>query len=447
MKVAVVGGGVTGIAAALEAADRGADVLLFEAGDRLGGCLATHREGSFLFEDGPNSIPASDDAFRWLCTALGLDDAMIASRTDASVRRLHHDGGLRVVPTGPFAMLKSPLVGLRGLYALWREGRRPGRPRSDDETVDAFMRRRFGDRLTDTFLDAVIAGIWAGDPKRLGVASAFPELVAMEAEYGGVLRGLRARRARGKSRAEGLVTLRDGLGTIASAARARFGGSVRCGAHVASWTAHGRGWRLRVASPEGEIPCDADAIVCAVPSRSAVSLMTSLPGISVPPSPPTAGMAVVQLGYDADSAPSLPRGFGWLVPRRSGLRTLGCMVVSDIFDGRAPRGGVALGVFFGGTRDPEALIMDDDRLKTLALDELRMVVGGSATSVPRFARVVRWRDAVPQPPPGHADAVAAMRASLRRHAPRCAVAGAWVDGVAVGRCIESGRTAAREVLA
>lgn len=447
MKVAVVGGGVSGIAAALEAADRGADVLLFEAGDRLGGCLATHREGSFLFEDGPNSIPASDDAFRWLCTALGLDGAILASRADAAVRRLHHGGRLRVVPTGPFAMLRSPLVGLRGCCALWMEGRRPARPRSDDETVDAFMRRRFGDRLTDTFLDAVVAGIWAGDPKHLGVASAFPDLVAMEAEYGGVLRGLKAKRVRGKSRAEGLVTLRDGLGTIASAARARLGTSVRCGARVASWTGYGRGWRLRVAQPEGESTYDVDGIVCAVPSRSAVSLMASLPGISVPPSPPTAGMVVVQLGYDADSAPALPRGFGWLVPRRSGLRTLGCMVVSDIFDGRAPRGGVALGVFFGGMRDPEALTMNEEYLKALALDELRMVVEDSAISVPRYARVVRWRDAIPQPPPGHADAVAAMRATLHRHAPRCAVAGAWVDGVAVGRCIESGRTAAREVLA
>lgn len=447
MKVAVVGGGVAGLAAALEAVDLAADVVVYDAASRLGGCLATHRAGPFLFEDGPNSIPASDVEFRTLCARLGLADALVESRAEAAVRRLHHRGRLRVVPTRPLALLASPLVGPSGVWALLRERHRPRRTVGGDESVDAFMRRRFGDRLTDTFLDAVIAGIYAGDPKRLGVAAAFPDLVAMEAQSGSVLRGLTSRRRAAGTRGAALVTLRDGLGSLADAAAARLGDAVSLRSRVTVIFRHGSRWRLRGEGPNGPFEADADAVVCALPARAACALFASLEGIRVPEVPPSAGMAVVQFGFTPEAAPMLPRGFGWLIPRRSGLRTLGCMVVSDIFSGRAPEGGVALGAFFGGSLDPEALSLHDDDLMTRAAADLRSVTGLRELPTPAFARVVRWPDAVPQPPPGFAESVRDFRASLHSDAPRCAVAGSWVDGVAVGRCIAGGRAAAREVLA
>ena len=52
-RVAVLGGGITGLAAAHRASELGADVVLLEASERLGGVIETERHDGWLLELGP----------------------------------------------------------------------------------------------------------------------------------------------------------------------------------------------------------------------------------------------------------------------------------------------------------------------------------------------------------------------------------------------------------
>jgi len=79
MRVAVIGGGLAGLAAALELADGGADVVLLEAGDRYGGQIRTTRDRGFLIEEGADGFdPANTQAFLGTVRDLRLDENILA---------------------------------------------------------------------------------------------------------------------------------------------------------------------------------------------------------------------------------------------------------------------------------------------------------------------------------------------------------------------------------
>lgn len=86
MKAAVVGGGLAGIAAALELADAGADVTLHEARPRLGGAtFSVEREGLWL-DNGQHVFLRCCTEYLRLLRRLGVeDDVVLQDRLDIPV--------------------------------------------------------------------------------------------------------------------------------------------------------------------------------------------------------------------------------------------------------------------------------------------------------------------------------------------------------------------------
>jgi squalene-associated FAD-dependent desaturase len=77
MRAVVVGGGLAGIAAALELADHGAEVTLLEARPRLGGAtFSVEREGLWL-DNGQHVFLRCFTAYRELLRRLGADDKVV----------------------------------------------------------------------------------------------------------------------------------------------------------------------------------------------------------------------------------------------------------------------------------------------------------------------------------------------------------------------------------
>jgi protoporphyrinogen/coproporphyrinogen III oxidase len=78
LRVVVVGGGITGLAAAHRLVEMSAargvavDLALLEARDRLGGTIATERAGGYLIEGGPDSFLTEKPWALALCDRLGL---------------------------------------------------------------------------------------------------------------------------------------------------------------------------------------------------------------------------------------------------------------------------------------------------------------------------------------------------------------------------------------
>jgi oxygen-dependent protoporphyrinogen oxidase len=155
-----------------------------------------------------------------------------------------------------------------------------------------------------------------------------------------------------------------------------------------------------------------------------------------------APVAVVSLGYHISDIGHSLDGFGFLVPRSSGLRVLGTVWNSSLFLGRAPEGHALLTSFVGGTTDPSAASLTAETFTNLVHREISRVL--SITAEPIFSNVTVWPRALPQYNLGHSDRLAAVAKLLQNH-PGIWLAGNYLRGPAIGSCVEQALAVADEV--
>src|SRR6185295_15550562 len=195
--VAIVGGGIGGLAAAYTLAGRGVPFVLAERGPRFGGVIATERKDGFLLEGGPDSILAQKPEGIALCRELGLGDRLVPTNPSHRAvfvlhrRRLHPlpEGMMLAVPTRILPFLRSGLFSWPGKLRFGLDLLIPPRPRNGDESIGTFLRRHFGEEAVGRLGEPLLAGIHAGDPERLSIRATFPRFAEMEARYGSLVRG------------------------------------------------------------------------------------------------------------------------------------------------------------------------------------------------------------------------------------------------------------------
>jgi oxygen-dependent protoporphyrinogen oxidase len=454
--LAIAGGGVTGLTAAVHARRAGLRVLLLEASPRVGGVIGTTRERGFLAEHGPNSLQRTA-AFDRLVSLLGIEHEVIVAGASGSRRYVARGGVPHAIPTSPLEAIRTPLLSPRGKLRLLAEPWIRGAAR-DDETVAAFVRRRLGREVLDRLVNPFVAGVYAGDPERLGVAHAFPRLHALEREHGSLARGLvrvaRGRRAaraneepvRGGHAGES-VSFRAGLQALTAALAAALGEAVRTRAPLHSADRTDDGWRLAIGTVGQTRAVDARAIVWAAPAHALRPVQwpaASRPHVDALATLRYATVGTLTLGFRrADIAHPLD-GFGVLVPARERLAILGALFTSSLFPDRAPPEHATITCFLGGDRHPELGTAETDAVVALALADLRTLLG--VRGAPAWVRHVSWPRAIPQYDTTHGrirDAAAAMEAAC----PGLFVAGQAVDGVALGDCIAAGERAAERARA
>lgn len=479
-RVVVVGGGIAGLATALQLADRGKalpgglDVRLLEAAPRLGGNIRTEHAEGFTVEWGPNGFLDNVPAMARLVERVGLAPAVRRADDAAGKRYLFRHGRLHELPAGPGGFLASPVLSLRGRLRVLLEPFAATRPEGVDESIHEFAARRIGAEAAEVLVDAMVSGVFAGDTKRLSLASAFPKMAAMEAEHGSLVRAMLARMrerraakrrarelaARGEEAAEltrpggpagpggTLTSFEGGLEHLIDALAAALGDAVRTGApvaEVAPVVASESGTRRwRVIEEAGE-SIDADAVVLAVPAARAAGLVRAadaglageLEAIR------TAGLAVVALGYEAASLQRVPAGFGFLIPRSEGVRSLGCLWDSSIFPGRAPADRVLLRVMIGGAHDPGAVDLDDGALLATVRADLARTMALDAE--PCFVRIYRHPRGIAQYEPGHQARLAGIEDRLRRLG-GLRLAGSSYRGVSMNSCVEDAERQAAEIV-
>src|SRR5437016_7794454 len=149
--VAIVGGGISGLAAAYELQRRGVSVRLFEASDRLGGVIRTDRFDGWVIDGGPDSMLVQKPAAVGLCRELGLGDRLASTLTPRTAYVLR-DGHLHAIPEGSFlgfpvrvsALAASQLFSIGGKLRMACEAVLPRSEEDEDESIAAFVRRRFG---------------------------------------------------------------------------------------------------------------------------------------------------------------------------------------------------------------------------------------------------------------------------------------------------------------
>jgi oxygen-dependent protoporphyrinogen oxidase len=439
----VIGGGISGLAAAFELAQRGASTLVLEAAERPGGLVFTEYVDGFTIEAGPDSVLAQKPAAVQLCEELGLGPRLITMRQPRTAFVLKA-GTLHAIPSP--SMLGIPMT-WRGLarYDLlsWSERLRlglealvPARPQ-DDESVASFFRRRFGAATVPLIAEPLLGGIHAGDIEALSIRSLFPRFAEAEARRGSVLRTFR--RAHGPALRDGpFRSLSSGMGDLVAALVRRIGPSaVKLGARATTLLREADGWA--VLTPAGAFR--APAIVIAVPAHAAAGLLAphDPAAADLCREVPYVSTVSVTLAWPRASVAHPLEGSGFVVARRTNdLRITACTWVSSKWDGRAPAGWVLLRAFLGGFHDRDLASLADGELAGIAARDLAQVLG--ITAPPHLTRVYRWFDAGAQ---HHVGQLARMARLEERLAglPGLFVAGSGFRSVGIPDCVADGRAA------
>ncbi|MDQ7005880.1 MAG: protoporphyrinogen oxidase [Acidobacteriota bacterium] len=458
-RLVVVGGGISGLAAAVaarrraEQAGRGLEVLVVEKDDRCGGKALTVAQDGYLFEGGPTGYLDNEPLLDELVRAVGLTPL---PANDAAARRFIVRGGkLREVSANPLRFALSGLLSPFGMARVLAEPWiRPGKG-DDEESIFDFAHRRLGREIAERMIAPMVLGVFAGDARQLSAAAAFPRLVELEQQHGSLIRALLALRRRRKLQgsptgpAGKLTSFEGGLETLPQALATRGGVEVQTGAAVESLeAAEGVGYRLRIGGRAQSL--EADAVVLAGECWAMAGLLEGLAPTAarILEAIPTPPVTVVALGYGPAMRGAVPVGFGALIPRGEDLRILGCLWDSHLFPGREPAGHLLMRVMLGGSADPQAAGLDDATMLAQVTGELRRLFP-RLTEAPVFHRIVRWPRAIPQYEPGHLRRVEALRGDLARH-PRLFVAGNALEGIAFTKAaaagVRAGQAAAAQLL-
>jgi len=441
----VVGGGISGLVCGYELRKAGFDVQVVEASPGPGGVIHSLTRDGFLLELGPQSFSGTP-ALRDLCTELGISNELLQAPARAP-RYVLIDGQLRPVPLSPPAFFLSSLVGASTKWALVRDILGKSIPPDGDETVAAFVRRKFSPQLLDRLVGPFVSGIYAGDPERLSVRSAFPQLYEAELATGSIVRGMLrlAKSRKGPRERPTLLTFRDGNETLVRALANKLGPSLLTETTAAEISRQQDGtFAIRLQNNGRDESVSAGSIILATPTEIAGKLLGQLDSSFESLLSPVeyAPVAVVSLGYRQEDVGHSLNGFGFLVPRSAGLRVLGCVWNSSLFPGRAPEGRALLTGFVGGTTDSAVATLEPQQLPGLVHREVSPLL--SIAHAPVFSNVTIWQRALPQYNLGHAGRLAAVAKACSRF-PGLWLIGNYLQGPAIGSCVEQALAVARDV--
>mgnify|MGYP000119331498 CR=1 FL=1 len=446
MRVAVIGAGITGLAAAVELRARGATVTVLEAADRVGGVITTVRRDGFLVEAGPTSMTATAP-LEGLIDRLGLGAQRLATAPAAKRRYIVRDGALVALPDGPAALATTKALSAGAKFALMREPFVRARHDQADESLADLVRRRLDREILDYLVNPLIAGIYAGDPERLSVRYAMPMLFDGERKHGSLIVGaMKEMKAKaGAVRQRGITSFTQGLATLPEAMAASLGDAVRTGTRVTRVDHLGSGrWQLHT---DGADVVDCDAVLCTTPAYtlSSMGLPDEVTGALGPVTRIVhPAVATLALGFRREDVAHALDGFGVLVPAVEKRTILGAIFSSSVFAGRAPQGHVLLTCFLGGLRSPEFGSAETAAVLPKVLTDLRQLLG--VRGEPMFMHHQHWMQAIPQYELGHEQVISAA-ASIESALPGLYLTGQWRAGVALGDCVAQGQHTAARVVA
>lgn len=454
MKVAVVGGGVSGLAATVVLARAGVEVTLLEAGRQLGGKIAGADLAGLRVDVGAESMlltgrPAAQD----LVDSLGLE--LVGPSSAGS--RLLIDGRALPVPRSLLGVPASAedvagVLSEEGLAAARREPELPAPELHRDTAVGDLVAQRFGDEVVDRLLEPLLGGVYAGHARALSFAAVNPRLWEA-ARSGGALSAHAAALLPPPQPGRSPFTgVRGGMHLLVTALREAAeaaGATILTGSPVRELERVGGRWRLTTGSVPDPRTLDSDAVLLAVPAPAAARLLADRPRAAVE-------LAAVRYASPAVIALQVsgvdPEGSGLLIPP-GGLATVKAVTHSDRkwpwlaeLVESSWGGGVHLVRASVGRAGEESLLqVGDEELVRRAVEDLRRLPGWQGLQVSNWI-VRRWGGGLPQYAVGHLDRMAAVTEEVAR-IDGLEVCGAAYAGVGIGPCLEGAVAAAGRLMA
>jgi oxygen-dependent protoporphyrinogen oxidase len=403
MKIAIIGGGISGLSAAYyltkNAAPKAHNITVYEKEKRPGGTIGTIKEDGFTAETGPNGYLDSKPYITELAAALNIQGSLLKADAASAARYIFDGKKLHKLPENPGAFIKSGLISIAGKLRIIAEPLVVPKKSSEDESVASFTRRRLGREALDKLVTPMVSGIFAGDPEKLSLKSAFPRMFELEREYGSLFKAM-AKLGRGGAPPGKLTSFDNGMGVIIEALSKNLGRNIKTGFSVDSVKRIGGSWSL---SGSGFMSSH-DAVVFAVPSYELAGMFE--PARAAAGRIDYAPLSVVHLGFEQKDIEKKAAGFGFLTAGKVKNAALGAVFASIIFRNRAPEGKGLITVMAGGDKNREVYALTDADLLKAVLDGLKRATGISAAPV--FTKIIRHEKAIPIYRVGHEDIVAEL---------------------------------------
>jgi oxygen-dependent protoporphyrinogen oxidase len=467
--VAIIGAGITGLTAAFFLKRKGIPVTVYEASGRVGGVIQSIRREGYLAEFGPNTILETSPKIGQLVRDAGLAPRRLDPDPTAEARYVVRYKRPIAMPASPLGFLTTELFTLKAKLAVLREPFVPARRDGKEESIAEFVVRRLGQEFLDHAIDALVAGVYAGDPYRLSVAQAFPKLSQLEMRYGSLIKGqilgARDRKKSGevaKDRAP-KFSFDEGLQVLPDTLRVQLEGAVRLNASVVNLTQTAEGWTLLVREHGRETRGEHSAVIYCGSAHKLAELQVICARAALPRSPEIGAaqqhrpagfgeerqplnlaafseiryppVASVVLGFRREDVTHPCAGFGMLIPRVEGFKILGTIFSSALFPNRAPAGHLTLTSYVGGERYPELASLSPEKLYELTCEDLRVLLG--VKGKPTFQHCVFYPKAIPQYNVGYGR-YRELMTEIESKAPGLFLAGHYRDGVSLSDSIVSG---------
>jgi oxygen-dependent protoporphyrinogen oxidase len=446
-RVAVVGGGITGLATAYYLRRAGMAATVLEAGENAGGKIQTEELAGVPVERGPDTFLARVPWAVDLCRELGLGEELIEPATGKAFLwtggRLRPLPGRHVlgVPVALRPLLDSGVLSKAAVARALLDLVLPPSRHGADPSVAAVVGRRMGHQVVDRLVDPLVGGINAGRADVLSLAATARPIAQGAARSRSLVLGLRG--AKPGPGGPVFLGLKGGLHRLVERLAEEVG-DVRTGTAVSSIAAADGGYTLEC-DPGPDI--HAGAVVVTVPSFAAAGMVEAL-------SPAAAGhlaairhasVVTATLAYRPSALPRPLEGAGMLVPRIEGRLLTACTWSTTKWPALAAGGMVMLRASSGRDGDDRAMELPDEEIVRRLHDELAKAI--QLTERPEASLVSRWPRGFPQYEVGHQARVDAIEATLAADAPGVLVAGAAYRGLGIAACVEQARRAAGLVTA
>jgi oxygen-dependent protoporphyrinogen oxidase len=457
----VIGAGISGLAAAYHLQKARVDTLLVDAAHRPGGVICSLARDGYLVECGPQSFSGSRALTALFAELNLLPERVIAN--PASPRYVLIDGVLQAVPASPAGLLASPFFGGDTRFALLRDIFGHSRPPDSDESIAQFVRRKFSATLLDRLVAPFVSGIYAGDPEKLSLRAAFPAVYEAESKSGSILRGMLRKGNKNsttdpteknivaKREKPTVQSFRCGNEQFTLALAAALGErlllnkeAISIAALPSSSEQNATRFQVTVRGIKGQEIIECERLLLTVPADVAALMLNPLDAGFFDPLSGVeyAGVAVVSLGYPNQAIQRDKNGFGFLVPRSSGLSVLGTVWNSSLFPGRAPAGHSLFTSFVGGATNPSAVQQSPASLAALVHREIAPILRLNQDFT--FSHVTAWPRAIPQYNLGHTARIQKIR-TLLTNFPGLHLAGNYLNGPAIPVCIQQAQDLAAEI--
>ncbi len=440
MRLIIIGGGISGLSLAyfLLKKDPKLDLYVLESEEKAGGKIWTERVNGFLCEGGVNGF--LDNRPRTLELASNLGLTPVRSNDTARKRYIFSDNKLHLLPESPLSFFLSNLLSVSGRIRIIYEIFAP-KGLKEDESLADFARRRLGAEAYEKLIDPMASGIYAGDPEKMSLKSCFPKIFELERKYGSLIKAMiklkKEAKKSGKKIGAGpggvLTSFLDGMQVLVSSLKDFLGNRLKTNSRVVSIDKKGKMYNVFLSDNSR---FEAEAVVIASPAHSTSEIIKDFNKrlsliLSEIPYPP---ISVVCFGYKKERIKSSLDGFGFLVPKREGKKILGTLWDSSVFPNRAPEGYVLMRSMLGGARSPEIAMLDDDRLISIVMNDIKDIMGLDV--FPDFIKIYRHEKGIPQYLLGHDKRLEEIDRIVKTYK-GLYITGNSYRGIGVNDCIEN----------